>query len=67
MGKKKRFRIKCIGNREGVRAFRVQMLLLFFWVTIKTFEDEDVSFAFKEAEKLLKVLGGNEIIVPRYE
>lgn len=63
---KRKFRIRCVGNRESVTKFVVEMRWLFFWITIQTFTDDDMEFAFREAEELLQVLGGNEIMVPKY-
>lgn len=37
-------------------SFHVQMKILWFWVTIKTFTDEDPVFAYGLAEELLDKL-----------
>lgn len=41
-------------KRENIRkAYIVQMKVLFFWITIKEFLDEDEDYAQREAEELL--------------
>ena len=41
---------------DGTIQFRVEMRHLCLWVLIKSFNDEDESFAQREAEELLELL-----------
>lgn len=46
------YRVKQIGSREKYKGFKVQVKKWLVWVTIKKFQDEDLSFAFREADEL---------------
>lgn len=45
--------IRLCGDKNIKYFFVVQMRLLFFWITIKTFADEDEWYAETEAQELL--------------
>lgn len=54
---KKNYRIRAVGNEECCTEIRVQMYhRLLGWITIKSFSDEDMTFAYREAEELLSLL-----------
>ena len=44
------------GDLPECASFSVQMKVLWFWITIKTFVDEDYRFAYGLAEDLLDLL-----------
>ena len=59
------YRTVVFGDEEYVKGFKVQVKKLFWWVTIKTFQDENVRFAFNEAEELLETLDGGKDVKVR--
>lgn len=50
------YRVKQIGSRENYTGFKVQVKKWFVWITIKKFQDEDLGFAFREANELWDIL-----------
>lgn len=52
----RRYRVKQIGSREKYKGFKVQVKKWWGWVTIKTFIDDDMEFAYREAMELLEKL-----------
>lgn len=46
------YRVKQIGSREKYTGFKVQVKKWLVWITIKKFQDEDLGFAFREANEL---------------
>lgn len=46
------YRVKQIGGRDKYKGFKVQVKKWFVWITIKKFQDEDLGFAFREADEL---------------
>ena len=57
VNKKKNYRIRAIGNEECCNEIVVQMYhRLFGWITVKSFSDDDMKFAYREAEELLEKL-----------
>lgn len=59
------FKVRVIGYKGNLAKVIVEMKFLAnYWLTIKTFQDEDIAFAKREAEELLEALeGGKDVNV----
>lgn len=62
---KSKYRFLAKGNKEYVSSFHIQVKKWFGWVTIKSFIDDDMEYAYREAMELLEVLEGRKDIKVR--